>query len=99
MTTDADRLGFESVGEYSPASQKNNIQDDNSPERRIVKNSVRVALLYKGQEIHLRDIEFNRQGIFTGKVFEFSNVCSMQFEGIKLGQKVSFRYLHIQYTF
>ena len=98
MTTDADRLGFDSAGEQLPASQTNNMQDENCPERRIVSNSAHVALFYKGQEIHLRDIELNQEGFLVGRVFEFSNLCSIQFEDIKLGQKISFRYLHIQHT-
>ena len=98
MKTDADRLGFELSGKDPSTSQKSNVQDENNPERRIARNAEQVALLYKGQEIHLRYIELNKDGFLVGKVFEFSNACSNQYEGIKLGQKISFRYLHVQHT-
>ncbi|WP_415882811.1 hypothetical protein [Neptuniibacter sp. QD34_54] len=94
-TTDADTLGFDLVGPTPPNS---NATQSESPEQRIAHTAIEVALLFKGQEVHLRDIELNEDGTLKGEVSGFSNVCAREFEGVRFGQALSFRYQHIQHS-
>lgn len=93
--TDADSLGFDLVG---PAPQNANTAQSESPEQRIARTAIEVALLFKGQEVHLRDIQLNADGSLKGEVSGFSNVCAREFEGVRFGQNLSFRYQHIQHS-
>lgn len=94
-TTDADTLGFELV---APAPQISPDPQVESPEQRIARTAIEVALLFKGQEIHVRNITLNEDGSLNGEVAGFSNVCAREFEGVRLGQSLSFSYQHIQHS-
>ncbi|WP_415899486.1 hypothetical protein [Neptuniibacter sp. QD48_11] len=94
-TTDADILGFDLVG---PTPPNTNTAQTESPEQRIARTAIEVALLFKGQEVHLRDIHLNVDGTLKGEVSGFSNVCAREFEGVRFGQSLSFRYQHIQHS-
>ncbi|WP_415892803.1 hypothetical protein ACMXYN_16975 [Neptuniibacter sp. PT8_73] len=93
--TDADTLGFDLVG---PTPPNTNTAPTESPEQRIARTAIEVALLFKGQEVHLRDIQLNEDGTLKGEVSGFSNVCAREFEGVRFGQSLSFRYPHIQHS-
>lgn len=93
--TDADTLGFNLVG---PTPPNTNAAQPESPEQRIARTAIEVALLFKEQEIHLRDIQLNEDGTLKGEVSGFSNVCAREFEGVRFGQTLSFRYPHIQHS-
>lgn len=92
--TDADTFGFEQAG---PTPRSKNTKPSESPEQRIIRTAIEVSLLYKGQEIHLRNLNLNEDDGLVGEVSGFSNICARQFEGITLGQRLSFRYQHIQH--
>ena len=95
MNTDADKMGFDVV---ESATTSNPIKtDSNSPEKRIADTAEQVALFYKGIEVHVQTISVDENGNLTGRVANFSNVCSTQYEGLKLGQRLSFRYPHVQH--
>ncbi|WP_415889600.1 hypothetical protein ACMXYV_17050 [Neptuniibacter sp. SY11_33] len=93
--TDADTLGFDLVG---PTPPNTNAAQSESPEQRIARTAIEVALLFKGQEVHLRDIKLNEDGTLKGEVSGFSNVCAREFESVRFGQSLSFRYQHIQHS-
>ncbi|WP_415886222.1 hypothetical protein ACMXYO_16460 [Neptuniibacter sp. QD37_6] len=93
--TDADALGFELVG---PTPQYTPITQTESSEARIARTAIEVALLYKGQEVHLREIQLAEDGTLKGEVSGFSNVCAREFEGVRFGQSLSFRFQHIQHA-
>ena len=96
MNTDADKLGFNVV---EPATTNNPTNtDSNSPEKRIADTAEEVALFYKGIEVYIQNIAVDENGNLTGRVANFSNVCSTQYEGLKLGQALSFRYSHVQHV-
>lgn len=93
--TDADKLGFEQVGSMAKST---NSEPSESSEQRIIRTAIEVALLYKGQEIYLRNLKLNDDDLLVGEVSGLSNICAREFEGVKLGQKLSFRYQHIQHS-
>ena len=93
--TDADILGFEKVGATPQPTQT---KQSESPEQKVARTALEVALLYRGQEIYLRNLKVNNDDSLVGKVSGFSNICAREFEGIKLGQTLSFRYQHIQHS-
>jgi len=94
-TTDADTLGFNLV---APAPQVSPNPQVESPEQRIARTAIEVALLFKGQEVHIRHLTLNDDGTLSGEVAGFSNVCAREFEGVRFGQSLSFRYQHIQHS-
>lgn len=93
--SDADILGFEKVGATPQSTQT---KKSETPEQKVTRTAVEVALLYKGKEIYLRNLTLNNDGLLVGKVSGLSNICAREFEGIKLGQTLSFRYQHIQHS-
>jgi len=93
--TDADRLGFDIITGEPQASC--NFEAGHSPEKRISEEAKQVALLYKGVEVHIKNIAITREGCLAGQVSEFGQICSTQYEGVKLGQVLSFRYPHIHH--
>lgn len=97
MNTDADKLGFDVV-ESATTSNQTTPESSNNPEKRIADTAEEVALFYKGIEVHIRNIELGENGNLTGRVSDFSNVCSTQYEALKLGQTLSFRYPHVQHV-
>ncbi|MFY0677894.1 MAG: hypothetical protein JXR18_11475 [Neptuniibacter sp.] len=97
MNTDADKLGFDVV-ESATTSSQTTAESSNSPEKRIADTAGEVALFYKGIEVHIRNIELGVNGNLTGRVSDFTNVCSTQYEALKLGQTLSFRYPHVQHV-
>lgn len=97
MNTEADKLGFDVV-ESVTTSNQTAAENSNSPEKRIADTAEEVALFYKGIEVHIKTISVDENGNLTGRVSDFTNVCSTQYEGLKLGQTLSFRYPHVQHV-
>ncbi len=97
MDTDADKLGFEVV-ESATTNNKTTAESNNSPEKRIADTAEVVALVYKRIEVHIGNIELDENGNLTGRVSDFLNICSPQYEGLTLGQALSFRYPHVQHV-
>lgn len=94
MNTEADQLGFEIAGSQSSNSDVNT---DVLAAKRLADKAEEVALLYKGLEIYVRKIELAPEGFLIGQIADFSNVCSTQYEGLRLGQPLSFRHQHVQH--
>lgn len=94
MKTEADQLGFEIAGAQTSNSDLNT---DALAAKRLADRAEEVALLYKGLEIYVRKIELAPEGYLVGQLADFSNVCSTQYEGLKLGQSLSFRHQHVQH--
>lgn len=92
MHTDAEKLGFEVVESAISASGDYTVQ-----EKRIVETAEEVTLRYKGRDILINTLTHGVCGI-SGRVSEVSNVCATTYEGVRLGQHLSFRYFHIQQT-
>lgn len=95
MKTDADNMGFEVAG-VEPTTAHSPL-DENSPEKRLVARANEVALVYKDREIHVRDITLDEHGFLVGQVSDFSNVCTTQYEGLRLGQTITFRHPHVHH--
>lgn len=93
----ADDLGVDLVG--VKVANTNDLQTTHSPEARLVTRGVDVSVRYKGVDIRIEKIEQDDNGLLVGLVSSFSNVCSTQYEGIGLGQKITFRYHHVQQSF
>lgn len=93
IKTDAEEMGFDVV-----PVQSTDRADDFSEEKRIVATADKAALLYKGMEVYVQDLQLLSSGILSGQISDFSNICSTQYEGLSLGQKITFRYQHIQHT-
>ena len=94
MKTEADQLGFEIAGAQASNSDVNT---DALAAKRLADKAEEVALLYKGLEIYVRKIELAPEGFLIGQIADFSNVCSTQYEGLRLGQSLSFRHQHVQH--
>lgn len=92
MNTEADQLGFEIAGAQPSSSNVNTLAA-----KRLTDKAAEVALLYKGLEIYIRKIELDPEGYLVGQIADFSNVCSTQYEGLRLGQSLSFRHQHVQH--
>ena len=94
MKTQADQLSFEIAGAHTPNSD---VTTDTLAAKRLADKAEEVALLYKGLEIYVRKIELAPEGYLIGQIADFSNVCSIQYEGLRLGQPLSFRHQHVQH--
>lgn len=97
MTSDADIMGFKKVGLTPAASDISNPHNINRPEQNLINKAVEVALCYKGVEVHVRNLELNDDGLLLGQVFNFTHICTTQYEGLRLGQAITFRYTHVQH--
>ncbi|MCW8885699.1 MAG: hypothetical protein OQK12_10670 [Motiliproteus sp.] len=90
MNTDADKLDFEpamsKIGKPNESAQLSAQAD--------YKNCC-LSLLYKGINVHVRNIRLGKDGALIGDVFEFTNICSTAYEGVRLGQSISFRDYHV----
>jgi len=76
----ADQMGFESI-------------DQSASESHAAPTA--VYLLYKDRNIHIRDIQLTEDGQLTGVVSGIENVCAVQYEGLRIGQTITFRPQHI----
>jgi len=94
MNTEADQLGFDIAGAQA---SNTDVNTDTLAAKRLADKAEEVALLYKGLEIYVRKIELAPEGYLVGQIADFSNVCSTQYEGLKLGQSLSFRHQHVQH--
>ncbi len=97
MKTDAEMLGFEYAGIATEAPQITEPLDPQSPERRMAEQASEVALFYKGREVHVRNISVDQNGFLMGEVFSVAHLCAMHYESLKLGQRITFRYLHVHH--
>lgn len=97
MMLNADDLGVDLVG--VKVANTNDLQTPHSPEAKLAVRGVDVSVRYKGVDIRIEKIEQDENGFLVGSVSSFSNVCSTQYEGIGLGQKIAFRYYHVQQSF
>lgn len=96
MNTDADKMSFDVVKSATTRNQTT-AEDSLPPEKRIADTAEEVTLFYKGIEVHVQTISVDEDGNLSGRVSDFVNVCSTQYEGLKLGQRLSFRYPHVQH--
>ena len=90
MKTDADEMGFEATPN-APAAD-NHLSLDNQ-----ALSDKKPVLRYRERDIHIQNVHVNSDQTLVGQVCEISNVCSAQYEGLKLGQTISFRCQHIQH--
>lgn len=81
MNSTADQLGFDTL--------KHQTSDFN------VAAQTSASLLYKDRNIHIRDIQLTEDGQLTGVVSGIENVCAVQYEGLRIGQTITFRPQHI----
>ncbi len=95
MKTVADEMAFEAAGGAAATPEISGAQNVDSREKKLAECGDDASLRYRGVNVLVTDIELDKSGCLTGIVSEFSNVCSMHYEGLKLGQKISFRYLHV----
>ena len=90
MKTDADEMGFDEILNAPTAENRPLLNDQTLIDKKPV-------LRYRERSIHLQNVRMNSDHTLTGRVCEISNVCSVQYEGLRLGQTISFRYQHIQH--
>lgn len=92
MKTDADEMGFDVTASASGTESRSlpDADDQTLADKKPV-------LRYKERDIHVQNVRLDNDRMLVGQVSEISNVCSVQYEGLKLGQTISFRYQHIQH--
>lgn len=95
MISQADELGFEIAGAADTSSSC--AHEGVTAEQTMAGKTDKVALFYKGVTIEVDNVVLESQTLLTGHVSDFSNICSTQYEGLRLGQKLTFRAVHVHH--
>lgn len=90
MKIDADEMGFDAI--LSAPAADNHLSLNNQ-----ALSDKKPVLRYRERDIHIQNVRVNSDQTLVGQVCEISNVCSAQYEGLRLGQTISFRCQHIQH--